>query len=75
MNPNTRDQPHFVWTWTPNGPSPQKWSELSYGQNNWRQKYVIEYWTISQDEFDHMSLNDLAKKHPCPPVHPDFIYG
>jgi hypothetical protein len=55
---------YFVWVEGLRGPMPQKWSSDGLWGQVGRQDVIVRF-TLS-DEERHLSLDELARRHPIP---------
>jgi hypothetical protein len=59
-------RPHFLWEKTIHGrPQPVKVSELDFGVNGWKRKFILAYHELS-DELAKLPISELEKLFPCP---------
>ena len=58
------ERPYFVWTLNHAlRPCPEKWSELDYGERNWKKRHVAGVKALSPSEW-LLPLDDLARRYP-----------
>lgn len=64
-DPTDAPQCYFVWVRGLRGPAPQKWAELDFGVGDWKKRYVIAHYALTQDDAKR-TLDELARLYPAP---------